>query len=191
VTPTESAIVLAVIGVAVLFAMWTGWRHRAIRSSAVVPELYPVPADDEALGAALTAPIDATYVSTTLASDWLDRIAAHGLGARAAAVVRVFDAGVLIERAGAPDLYLPAAAVRAVGTASGIAGKVVGHEGLTALTWQAPGADGVELTTGLRVRHAADRALLIEAAGALAGSSVPPSEPTRAQDSGARNEGVQ
>ena len=211
-TPTESAILLAVVGVVVLVAMRTGWRHRVIRSAAVVPALYPAPVSgDPVLGAPLTAPFDATYVSTTLASDWLDRVAAHGLGARSTAVVQVFDAGVLIERTGAPDLYLPAAAMRAAGTASGIAGKVVGHEGLVVLTWlaprsaetaeapaAAPGVEaagvevpGVELTTGLRLRHAADRALLIEAAGALAGGPVPPAAPPRADDRDARNEGVQ
>ena len=211
-TPTESAILLAVVGVVVLVAMRTGWRHRVIRSAAVVPALYPAPVSgDPVLGAPLTAPFDATYVSTTLASDWLDRVAAHGLGARSTAVVQVFDAGVLIERTGAPDLYLPAAAMRAAGTASGIAGKVVGHEGLVVLTWlaprsaetaeapaAAPGVEaagvevpGVELTTGLRLRHTADRALLIEAAGALAGGPVPPAAPPRADDRDARNEGVQ
>ena len=211
-TPTESAILLAVVGVVVLVAMRTGWRHRVIRSAAVVPALYPAPVSgDPVLGAPLTAPFDATYVSTTLASDWLDRVAAHGLGARSTAVVQVFDAGVLIERTGAPDLYLPAAAMRAAGTASGIAGKVVGHEGLVVLTWLAPRSaetaeapaaalgveaagvevPGVELTTGLRLRHTADRALLIEAAGALAGGPVPPAAPPRADDRDARNEGVQ
>ncbi len=200
-TPTQSAILLAVVGVLVLVAMRVGWRHRVTRSAAVVPGLYPALAgDDPALGAALTAPIDATYVSTTLANDWLDRVAAHGLGARSTAVVQVFDTGVLIERNGAPDLFLPAEAVRAAGTSSGIAGKVVGHEGLVVLTWQAPGfaetaeapgAPGVELTTGLRLRHTADRALLLEAAGALAGVPVPPADPTRADDRGARNEGAQ
>ena len=221
-TPTESAILLAVVGVVVLVAMRAGWRHRVIRSAAVVPALYPAPVSgDPVLGAPLTAPFDATYVSTTLASDWLDRVAAHGLGARSTAVVQVFDAGVLIERTGAPDLYLPAAAMRAAGTASGIAGKVVGHEGLVVLTWlaprsaetaeapaaapgvevpgveaagvEAPGVEvpGVELTTGLRLRHTADRALLIEAAGALAGGPVPPAAPPRADDRDARNEGVQ
>ncbi|MGV8966097.1 MAG: hypothetical protein ACOH2F_07440 [Cellulomonas sp.] len=200
-TPTESAILLAVVGVVVLGAMRVGWRHRVARSAAVVPELYPAPAvDDSALGAALTAPIDATYVSTTLASDWLDRVAAHGLGARSIAVVQVFDTGVLIFRTAAPDLFLPAAAMRAAGTSSGIAGKVVGHEGLVVLTWQAPASvasaetpavPGIELTTGLRLRHAADRALLIEAAGALASGFVPPVEPPRAGETGARNEGVQ
>ncbi|WP_207218924.1 hypothetical protein [Pengzhenrongella frigida] len=193
-SPTQSATVLAVLGVVVLAAMLAGWRHRVTRSVAVVPELLPAPAaDDPALGAALTAPIDATYVSTTRASDWLDRVAAHGLGARSGAVVRVYDAGVLIERTGAPDLYLPAATVRAVGTSAGIAGKVVGHDGLIVLTWQAPGSAGVpgiELTTGLRLRHAADRPLLIEAAGALAGPA-PEAHLTRADDLGAGTEGAQ
>ncbi|MBC7551903.1 MAG: hypothetical protein H7269_13620, partial [Cellulomonas sp.] len=171
-TPTESAILLAAVGVVVHVAMRAGWRHRVIRSAAVVPALYPAPVSgDPVLGAPLTAPFDATYVSTTLASDWLDRVAAHGLGARSTAVVQVFDAGVLIERTGAPDLYLPAAAMRAAGTASGIAGKVVGHEGLVVPTWLAPRSaetaeapaaspglevpgvevPGVELTTGLRL----------------------------------------
>lgn len=188
--PIVSALILAVIGVLVLAAMHAGWRHRVARTAAVVPELYPAPAaGDPVLGAALTAPIDATYVSTTLASDWLDRVAAHGLGARSAAVVQVYDAGVLIERTGEPDLFVPAAAVRAAGTSPGIAGKVVGHDGLAVLTWQAPGTAGVELTTGLRLRHTADRTPLIEAAGALAGPA-PKDHLTRADDLGAGTQGA-
>jgi hypothetical protein len=193
-SPTESGAVLALVGVVVLVAMWSGWRHRAARGAEVVPVLPPAPeAGDPALGAALSAAIDATYVSTTTANDWLDRVAAHGLGARSAAVVRVFDAGVLIERTGAPDLYVPAAAVRGAGTAPGIAGKVVGGDGLFVLTWQAPAVGatpGALLTTGLRLRHAADRHQLIEAAAALAGPE-PTDGTTRAEDLGTRNEGAQ
>ena len=131
------------------------------------PRCPPCPADgDASLGEPATAPIEATYVSSTVAGDWLERVVAHDLGVRSRAVVRVFAGGVRIERDGAADLFVPADALRAVGTAPGMAGKYVGGDGLVVLTWQLPD-DGASLDTGLRPRRAEDRAALLTAAGAL------------------------
>ena len=69
----------------------------------------------------------------------------------------VFDTGVRIDRQGAPDLFVPADALRSAAAAPAMAGKVVGGEGLVVLTWQADPADDRGLDTGLRPKHAADR----------------------------------
>ncbi|HEY8718748.1 hypothetical protein [Pengzhenrongella sp.] len=166
--PAVTAAILTVLVLGVLAAMFVGWRHRAQRTGLAVPELPAVPArDDAALGEPRTESLAAIYVSTTTSGDWLDRIVAHDLGARSGAVVRVFDAGIRIERHGARDLFIPADAVRGVGTAPGMAGKVVGGHGLVVVTWQAPGPGAVLLDTGLRLRRGVDRTPLTDAVGAF------------------------
>ncbi|GIG20361.1 hypothetical protein Cch01nite_10850 [Cellulomonas chitinilytica] len=164
-TRTEvSVAILVLLVVLALGGMWIGWRGRRRRSEGVVPALPEAPAG---LGTARLGPLDAVYVSTTRAGDWLDRVPAHGLGVRSPATVEVFDAGVRIGRTGAPDVFVPAAALRGATTAPGMAGKVVGGEGLVVLTWQADPDDPRGLDTGLRPRHAADRPRLVEAVAAL------------------------
>jgi len=189
--PAVTALLLGAIGFVALAAMHLGWRHRARRTAAIVPATFAVPAArDPALGVPRTAALEATYVSSTTAGDRLDRVVAHDLGVRSRAVVRVFDAGVRIERTGARDVFIPADAVRGAGTAAGMVGKVVGPAGLVVLTWQAPGPGAALLDTGLRLRHAIDRTVLIEAVGALGRRPAAPDE-TRADDLGAGNEGAQ
>ncbi|WP_454048537.1 PH-like domain-containing protein [Cellulomonas sp. Marseille-Q8402] len=150
--PWLSVTILVVLGLALLAGMAKGWR-RLQRGPAEVPAPPAVP-DDADLGAARSEAFDATYVSSTRAGDWLDRVGAHGLGVRSVATVQVHDAGVVVRRRGAPDVFVPRASLRAVGTSGGMAGKVVGGEGLVVLTW-APdaGRDPRGLDTGLRLRH--------------------------------------
>lgn len=163
---------LAAVAVALLVAMALGWSRRGRRTSAVVPVLPGRPA---ALGA-LRLSVPATYVSTTLGGDWLERVVAHGLGTRSRAVVEVHDAGVVITRTGAPEVVVPADALRAAERAPGMAGKYVGGDGLVVLRWEVPGADGetVPLATGLRTDHSADRPRLVEALQALLGGAGTP-----------------
>jgi hypothetical protein len=160
-------IALAAVGLA---AMLVGWRHRLRRSTAEIAAPPAVPGPD-ALGEPRTAEIAATYVSTTRAGDWLDRVTAHGLGVRSAATVRVHDAGVVLRRRGAPDVFVPRAALRAVGTSGGMAGKVVGGEGLVVLTWAPDPDDPRGLDTGLRLRHPHEGELLRREAQDLIGST--------------------
>jgi len=168
-TPISIGIVLA-LGALALGAMWRGWLHRRETSVAWMPDLPAVPAEGDEpgnLGPARSEPFAATYVSSTRSGDWLDRVVAHDLGVRSAAVVQVFDAGVRITRIGALDVFVPAASLRAVGTANGIAGKFVGRDGIVVLTWLAGPTDERGLDTGLHLRHAADRPRLLAAAATL------------------------
>ncbi len=153
----------AVVGVVLLLLVLTGRRRLAQRTRRLVPAPPAPPAE---LGALRAGPVEATYVSSTLAGDWLARVGAHGLGDRSRAEVAVHDAGVLMTRAGAPTVFVPAGAVRGAGLAPGMAGKYVGADGLVVVTWEVP-SDGdvpaVALDTGLRTRHATDRATLVDA----------------------------
>ncbi len=156
-----------VIGVLLLLVVLGGRRRLAQRTGQLVPQPPAAPSD---LGALRLAPLEATYVSSTVAGDWLERLGAHGLGDRAAASVSVHDAGVLIERDGSSPLFLPAGALRGARLAPGIAGKYVGADGLVVLTWQIP-TDGkvraLDADTGLRTRHPEDKSRLIDAVAHL------------------------
>ncbi len=142
---TLLTVLLVLVILLAAYGLLVGWRHRAARQSDF-PELPVAP---EHLGDELTTPITGLYVSTTAAGRWQDRIVARGLGRRAAATVHLYTAGILIERVGENELFLPAAEVRAVGTAPGIAGKVMGMpDGVLVLTWELAGTG---LDSGVRI----------------------------------------
>ncbi len=98
----------------------------------------------------MTGPIPGVagqYVATTTAGDLLDRIVAHGLGHRGRAVLRAGDAGVLIQRVGEVDLWIPRADLRDVRLGSGQAQKAFEAGGLILITWQ---LGDHEVDTGFR-----------------------------------------
>ncbi|NUP50978.1 MAG: hypothetical protein HOW97_27250 [Catenulispora sp.] len=151
VTHVGQRILWTVVTVAVLagiyLLMWRGWKKRQARQ-ADVPPLNEVPE-----GAFSGEGVEAVYVSSTSEGDWLDRIAVHGLGERSNALVRVAAQGVLIEREGASDVFIPAAALRGVRLATGMAGKYLRDEGLVVITWQ---HGDRTLDTGLKPRFGTD-----------------------------------
>lgn len=173
-----------VLGVVLLTLVLVGRRRLAQRSAGVVPVPPSVPPAD-ARGAAVLGPLDALYVSSTLAGDWLARVGAHGLGDRARAVVTVHDAGLHVARTGAPDLWVPATTVQGAALTPGMAGKFVGKEAIVVVSWAVPAepapaepagdlsarepAEPVLLDTGLMPRHDHDVARLLDAVRDLAG----------------------
>jgi hypothetical protein len=130
--------------------MWWGWRGRARRQSDV-PDLVPVP---EPLPPSTFGPVEAVYVSSTRAGDWLDRVVAHGLGTRTEAEVSVHAEGVLVRRTASTDVWVPAADLAGVRRERGAAGKFVGEDGLVVVSWA---LGGVSLDTALRPRFDRDR----------------------------------
>lgn len=166
-----SVTVLILAAALALFGMWRGWVGRTRRSAALVPDLPQAPTE---LGAPRTGPIPATYVSSTRAGDWLDRVAAHDLGARSTATVQVFDSGIVIERPRAESLFIPATHVVSAALTPGMAGKFVGREAIVVVTWKPSGpGDSLALDTGLFPAHKADRDVLRAAFDALAPTTAP------------------
>ena len=153
--------VLAIISVAV-WAMWRNWSKRVRRQSWV--ELPTLPGKD------FTAEQEflARYVASVATEDWLDRIAAHGLGGPGRAEVEVAQPGVLIRREGALDLFLPSADIVEVTSAKGIAQEVYERDGIVAITWR---SGGRQVTTGLRMAHSADHGAMIRAVADLIGKA--------------------
>jgi hypothetical protein len=154
-----TAVVLLLAGL-VMALMRRGWRRRAARQA----DLPPLPATPAPCAAELLAPVAGYYVSSTSAGDWLDRIVVRDLGVPSRAVVRVSAAGVLFERAGASDVFVPAARLRGVRREAGMAGKFVETGGLVVLTWQL--GDRL-LDTGFRAVRAGDSAALVAATSGL------------------------
>lgn len=146
------AVVLAVIALAI-WAMWRNWNKRISRQDWVV--LPDVPTGFVA---------DATYLGRYVASvrteDWLDRIAAAGLGMPGEASIAIGKTGILITRVGEPTLFLSNAALVEVTTARGIAQEVYERDGVVALTWQSGTG---QVTTGLRMADPQDQLALVAA----------------------------
>ena len=175
-----SVLVLVALALLGLWGMWHGWQARARRSAVLVTGIPEIPHDP---GEARGGPADAVYVSSTRAGDWLDRVVVLDLGVRSPPTVRVHDRGVLVARAGARDVWVPTAALTAVGTSSGQAGKFVGRDELVVLTWVPDPATGTALDTALQVRHDDERRALLDAARALlAAPTDTETAPTTAQE---------
>jgi hypothetical protein len=145
---------VAVVLVLVLLAwagMWWGWRGRTRRQEGLsAPHELP----DALADRAAAEGIEATYVSTTSAPDWLDRITVHGLGVRSEARVLATEDGIAVVRTGAPDLLVPAGDLRDVRRESVRAGKAVTGQGL--LVWDWDLGDAL-VSTAVAPRRDADR----------------------------------
>ena len=145
-----AGVAAVLIGLAVL-----GWRGR-LRRQRGYADLPQVP---QVLSPAVLQ-TDGQYVVTTTEGDWLDRVAVHGLGVKANAVLSIHAQGVLLARHGATDVFIPAGELTEVRTEAGMAGKFVEAGGLVVISWQL-GGQGVD--TAFRTRHAADKPPLLQA----------------------------
>ncbi|MBK1788150.1 PH-like domain-containing protein [Prauserella cavernicola] len=135
-------LVVAFFALAV-YGMWRGWRRQARTQSVRIP---PFPELPENLGEpTLTA--DGLYVATTNAGHWQERVVTRGVGMRGPAVLRLYEQGVHVDRAGAVGIWIPRSSIVDVKPGKGMAGKVMGTESLLVFTWS---VGDVELDTGFR-----------------------------------------
>lgn len=155
--PLRLALVALFIGLIVwaLFAMRRGWRARIARQSDL-----PVPLESPPVGwRAEETPIEGMYLGTARGTDWLDRVAIHGLGVRSRAQLTWRrdgdDLSIMCEREGAPSLFIPDAV--AVSQGRGIAGTVRSPESVWIIEWML-GAERV--ATGFRASRTQDHELL-------------------------------
>ncbi|WP_399938342.1 hypothetical protein ACGH52_07860 [Streptomyces sp. BBFR25] len=132
----------------VYWLMREGWKWRGTLQGDL-PELPSAPDDPGAAKLVLSG----RYHGSTTASQWLDRIVAHGLGTRSRVELTLTDAGLDVVRPGAADFFVPVAALREARLDKGIAGKVLTEGGLLVVTW----AHGDKLIdSGFRSDHAAE-----------------------------------
>lgn len=103
----------------------------------------------------------AFYVATTFEDEPLKRIWAYGLGARGRAEVSARNDGVLVERVGESDLFIPSSSIRVIGTNAATIDRATEAGGLVQIVWRLGEAN---LITSLRFVNVADqRAFLSEA----------------------------
>ncbi|MEC4015547.1 PH-like domain-containing protein [Streptomyces sp. H27-D2] len=149
-----------VVGLLLLIALvyWLmreGWKWRGTLQGDL-PELPTAP---QSPGEPLLT-LSGRYHGSTTAGQWLDRIVAHGLGARSRADLTLSADGLDVVRPGARDFFVPAAALRGARLDKGIAGKVLTEGGLLVITWE----HGDQLIdSGFRSDHAAEHAGWVEA----------------------------
>ena len=145
-------VVVILIGVAIR-RMLRGWRGRAERQTELIGTLPTMP---DLVGSAVIAPTCGLYVGSTLAPNWLERVAAGDLGYRSKAVLTRYPEGILLERSGASPIWIPEESLIGVRAERALAGKVIpgartGAEapgGILVLRWRLP--SGTEIDTGFR-----------------------------------------
>jgi hypothetical protein len=131
---TRFLLVLIVIAFFVLAAaaMRWGWRNRQ-RRQAYLPA-FPEPPGE--LTFRDLPELAGVYVSSVTAGDWQDRIAVGDIGHRSAVTVRLAEQGLLLDRVGASPLWIPKESIVDVRRDRGMAGKVMGIEGLFVVRWK-------------------------------------------------------
>ncbi len=160
------ALVLGAVALS-LVGMRRGWLARARRQAELpAPPAVPVAGDPHA--GVLAGPFPGRYLATTFDGDPLDRVVVHELGVRARCAVTVRDDGVLLEREGARDLFLPRDGL-GVRLDRGIAGSAYEEGGVLVLLWRLGGRD---LATGLRLPSADDTSAVVDAVLQAVGGSA-------------------
>ncbi|EGD56070.1 transporter [Gordonia neofelifaecis] len=122
-----------------------GWRNRGRRQSEIVGELPVAPA---VLGERLRGPHTGLYLGSTLAPSWQNRVAVGDFGDRASAQLSAYPDGLLIERSGASQIWIPEESIVAVRTERGLAGKAMSRDGVLVIRWTLP--TGTQVDSGLR-----------------------------------------
>ncbi|MFE3828044.1 hypothetical protein [Streptomyces sp. NPDC059092] len=143
----------------VYWLMRQGWKWRGSLQSDL-PELPAAPDDPGEAGLTMTG----RYHGSTTAGQWLDRIVAHGLGARSRVELTLTDAGLDVVRPGARDFFVPAERLREARLDKGIAGKVLAEGGLLIVTWE----HGDRLIdSGFRSDRSAEHAAWVDALNSM------------------------
>jgi hypothetical protein len=169
-------VTVLVVIVLALLGMRRGWRNKAKRQDAI-PAPAPIPA---AAAPVVVEAVEGSYLASTTADQWLDRVVVHSLGVPSQAAITVRADGLAIERSGEPDFFIAKSDLRAVRLDRGIAGEVYEAGSVLILTWQ---LGDVLLDTGFRAQQTQDQISLATAAKTLLGQA--PTTPAADGDSAA------
>lgn len=156
------------LGLVLLTLIVIGWRHRVAAGQMVLTSLPQAPGQ---WAAAPVESFEGTYVTTTVAGDWLARFNGFGLGNRATAELNLFPNGLQLYRHGEETLNLPAPTLTAVGVTSGMVGKVVAKRDLVVISWK---WEEHNFETGFLPRHRKETPIVL----AKIESLVPPVKET-------------
>jgi len=89
-------------------------------------------------GAALLPETGVLYLGTAMAGDWNDPVTVGDVSVQTPATLHVSRSGLLVDRAGATPLWVPARSVRGVRLGRSLSGRVQA-DGILVVTWQLGG----------------------------------------------------
>ncbi|SDJ10248.1 hypothetical protein SAMN05192558_11035 [Actinokineospora alba] len=163
-----SLLFLAIFLLLVGLMLW-GYRNRGRRQSAVLPAFPQVPAGllervRSRETEELLPPSTGVYASTVTDKSWQDRVAVGDVGYRADATAHLLTEGVLFDRTGASPVWIPAESVVDARTEAGIAGKIMGGDGLLVIRWAIGDS---QFDTGFRADEKTDYETWVPAVRAL------------------------
>ncbi|GAA0995312.1 PH-like domain-containing protein [Subtercola frigoramans] len=122
-------IVLAIL-IVIYAAMALGWRARKRRQAAFTAQ-SETPKD----AGNLLLEVPMLYVATTPANKPLERLTIKGLAFRGRGTFIVWQHGVTLSVNGEPDVFVPVADIRSIGTSTYTIDRVVESGGLVRLDW--------------------------------------------------------
>lgn len=141
------------------------WGSRMKRQA----DTFPSPDELLVTSATPISTANAFYVATTFTDNSLERIAAHGLGARGFAEILVFNEGIQVNRTGERSLSVPRAKLLSVSFQQVAIDKAVENGGLLVVDWQEGPAS---LALHLRIKDTAARDAIFESISTLVPKKV-------------------
>ena len=149
----EGALIVMITVALVLLGLgvWA-WRRRTRRDAGLAAPVGEPPA-----GVGVRAVFPGLYVATTRHGEPLERLAIRGLGFRSRVDVSVTDAGVVLDLAGQPRMFLATDRITDAVKATVTIDRVVERDGLTRLEWRID--DDTIVDTYLRPQEASAKAL--------------------------------
>lgn len=145
----------ALILILAALAFW-GWRSRKARQEAI----FESPAEALEFFGEELARASGSYVATSFANDFLERINAYGLGIRGVAEILVFTEGILVVRRGERPLAIDKSQITGVSNSQYVIDRAVEAEGIISISWN---QNETPLATHLRVVDEASRQVIIDA----------------------------
>jgi hypothetical protein len=163
----EGALTVMIAVAVVLLGVlaWAWWR-RTRRDAGLVAPVGEVPE-----GSRVLAAFPGLYVATTAHDRPLERLAIRRLGFRSRVDVTVTDAGIALDLAGAPRIFLATSRLASADQSTVAIDRVVERDGLARLAWRID--DDTVVDTYLRPQDASARAL-VDAVRPI----IPPQPPT-------------
>jgi len=137
-------MVLIIIGV--LLLMLRSWRKMRSGDRLGISDL-PAPLTQAPLDFDPSEGIEALFLGTSLHGQWLSKVLIHDLVTRSRARVSWDLHGILIERGGASDVYIPRSDLVEVALGSGVAGSVRAKDSVIIFVWN---LGDYRMATGVR-----------------------------------------
>jgi hypothetical protein len=126
--------VMVLIIVGVLLLMLRSWRAMRSGRRLGLSDL-PSPMVVAPEGFEPGEEIEALFLGTSVHGQWLSKVLIHDLGTRSRVRVSWDSRGILFERSGASDVYIPRSSLVEVTLGSGVSGSVRAKDSVVIFVW--------------------------------------------------------